>query len=69
MRLQPPPVSSSIKSAFRQGATDTFKVKANNVGHIHKIYIEHDNSGKEPGCMCSSSSILFSLTSSNSVAK
>ena len=37
--------------AFKRAKTDTFKIiNTTHVGPIHKILIEHDNSGKSPGC-------------------
>jgi hypothetical protein len=35
---------------FERGKTDMFKVNTGYVGPIQKIRIEHDNSGKSPGC-------------------
>ena len=37
---------------FEKGKTDVFKLtNVDYVGPIQKVLIEHDNSGKAPGCM------------------
>ena len=38
------------KKDFERGQTDIFKIHSNYVGPLTKIRIEHDNSGKAPGC-------------------
>lgn len=39
------------KDLFEKGKTDVFKLtNINFVGPLHKIRIEHDNSGRAPGC-------------------
>ncbi len=43
-------LKNSEKNPFERGKTDVFKVNASYVGPIEKIRIEHDNSGKAPGC-------------------
>lgn len=40
------------KDTFEKGKTDVFKLtNINHVGPLHKIKIEHDNSGRAPGCI------------------
>ncbi|XP_061409799.1 lipoxygenase homology domain-containing protein 1-like isoform X3 [Lethenteron reissneri] len=42
-------LASTGKDCFERGKTDTFKVKANCVGPLRKIRVEHDNRGSAPG--------------------
>nr|XP_032809632.1 lipoxygenase homology domain-containing protein 1-like [Petromyzon marinus] len=42
-------LTSAGKDCFERGKTDTFKVKANCVGPLRKIRVEHDNRGSAPG--------------------
>ena len=35
---------------FKRAKTDIFNVHSNYVGPIERVTIEHDNSGKSPGC-------------------
>ena len=44
------PLKSPGRDLFERGKTDTFTVHTNYVGPIEKVRIEHDNSGKAPGC-------------------
>ncbi|KAJ8380931.1 hypothetical protein SKAU_G00017090 [Synaphobranchus kaupii] len=37
------------RTAFEKNKTDVFRVKTNNVGPLHKIRIEHDNTGLSSG--------------------
>lgn len=41
---------SKGKKDFERGQTDIFTVHSDYVGPLTKIRIEHDNSGKAPGC-------------------
>jgi hypothetical protein len=43
------------KADFERGKTDIFCVHTEYIGPITKIRIEHDNSGKAPGCKLLSS--------------
>jgi lipoxygenase homology domain-containing protein 1 len=39
------------RNTFEKGKTDLFKIVANYVGPIKKVRVEHDNSGRAPGCI------------------
>lgn len=42
-------LKTDSKNLFQRGVSDTFKVKADCVGPMKKIRIEHDNTGVGPG--------------------
>lgn len=44
-------LKNSDPDVFERGKTDTFKLSnIDYVGPIKKVRIEHDNTGKAPGC-------------------
>jgi hypothetical protein len=43
-------LGNNVKKYFERGQTDIFKIHSNYVGPLSKIRIEHDNTGKNPGC-------------------
>ena len=42
-------LKSHDEKTFERGRSDTFRVKANCVGPLNKLRIEHDNTGNGPG--------------------
>ena len=43
-------LKNNDKNNFEKGQTDKFIIHSDYIGPLTKVRIEHDNSGRQPGC-------------------